>query len=47
VYVDREGKLSRDFRAEMDEAEFAGEAEVESRWPAGYGKMTVAPFPPR
>lgn len=44
VYVDRAGKLSKDFRAEMGEAEFVGEVEVESRWPAGYGEMTIATF---
>lgn len=45
VYVDRAGKLSQDFRAEMGAEELVGEAEVESRWPEGYGDMTVVKFP--
>jgi hypothetical protein len=41
VYVDAEGKLAKDWTAELGVADFAGEAEVTSAWPAGYGKMTV------
>ena len=46
VYVDRAGKLARDFREELGPDEFVGEIEVESDWPEGYGAMTAAPFPP-
>ena len=45
--IDQEGELGRDFRKEMGEGEFVGEVEVESRWPEGYGSMTVIRFPER
>ncbi len=45
LYLDREGKLQQKFAAELDEDDFIGQVEVESRWPAGYGKMTVIKFP--
>lgn len=45
LYVDRTGKLQKDFTAELGEVDFVGQVEVESRWPAGYGKMTVVHFP--
>ena len=41
VYVDGDGKLGRDWQAVLGDAEFVGQAEVESRWPEGYGSMTV------
>jgi hypothetical protein len=41
VYVDADGKLAKDWTAELGAADFAGEAEVTSAWPTGYGKMTV------
>jgi hypothetical protein len=46
LYLDRESKLQRDFAAELDEHDFLGQVEVESRWPAGYGKMTVIKYDP-
>jgi mono/diheme cytochrome c family protein len=45
LYIDQTGKLERDFTAELGREEFVGEVEVESRWPAGYGQMTVVKFP--
>jgi hypothetical protein len=41
VYVDTAGRLARDWTAAMDKGDFVGEAEVTSRWPTGYGSMTV------
>jgi hypothetical protein len=40
AYLD-DGKLAKDWNAELGAADFVGEAEVTSAWPAGYGKMTV------
>jgi len=45
LYIDQAAKLQKDFRAELGEQEFVGQVELESRWPAGYGKMTVVSFP--
>ena len=45
IYVDKERKLEKDFRAELEERDFVGEMELESRWPAGYQNMTVVQFP--
>jgi hypothetical protein len=45
LYIDQDGKLQRDFTALLDEEDFVGEVEVESRWSAGYGRMTVVKFP--
>lgn len=45
LYIDRTGKLQEDFTAQLGEEDFVGEVEVESRWPAGYGQMTVVQFP--
>ncbi|HEX5269582.1 MAG TPA: hypothetical protein VFW33_03795, partial [Gemmataceae bacterium] len=41
VYVDREGRLAKDWTATLGEDDFVGQAEVTSRWPTGYGSMTV------
>jgi hypothetical protein len=45
VYVDREGKLAKDENALLGPDDLVGEVEVESNWPAGYGKMTVVSYP--
>lgn len=45
LYIDQASKLQQDFAAELSEDEFVGQVEVESRWPAGYGRMTVVKFP--
>lgn len=41
VYVDAAGRLGRDWRGQMGDGDYVGQAEVQSRWPAGYGQMTV------
>jgi hypothetical protein len=41
VWVDREGKLAKDWRAVLGDADYVGQAEVRSGWPEGYGQMTV------
>src|SRR5207249_1558545 len=38
VYVDQGGRLAGDWKATLGEADFVGQAEVESAWPDGYGK---------
>ncbi len=40
IHVDFQGRLERDWKAPMGKTEFAGEIEVDSRWPEGYGSMT-------
>ncbi|HIE95824.1 MAG TPA: hypothetical protein EYQ63_02145 [Fuerstia sp.] len=45
LYIDQTGKLGKDFTAELGEEDLVGQTEVESRWPGGYGKMTVVKFP--
>ena len=47
LYVDRTGKLQKDFRATLGEAEFIGEVEVDTRWLAGYQRKTVVRYPTR
>ncbi len=44
LLVDQSGKLQKDYRAKLDEEDLVGEITLESRWPAGYGKMTVVNF---
>jgi hypothetical protein len=41
VYVDVDGRLAKDWQATLGETDYAGQAEVTSRWPAGYGSMTA------
>jgi hypothetical protein len=41
VHVDRRDRLAHDWQAALGEADYVGAAEVTSRWPAGYGSMTV------
>lgn len=45
IYVDRERRLERNPSAEMNESDLVATVEVDSRWPDGYGEMTVAKFP--
>jgi hypothetical protein len=45
LYIDQTGKLQNDFTAKLYQEDFVGQVEVESRWPAGYGQMTVVKFP--
>lgn len=44
VYIDRTGKLQKDFRTELNQDDFIGEVVIDSRWPTGYGRMTVVDF---
>jgi hypothetical protein len=41
VYVDGKDRLAKDWKAELGAEDFVGKAEFESRWPEGYGQMTV------
>ncbi len=41
VYVDFKDRQSKDWTAEPGPAEYAGHAEIDSKWTTGYGKMTV------
>ena len=46
IYCDTEGALAKDWRIELRQPRFfAGEVEVTSDWPTGYGKMTVVKAP--
>lgn len=41
VYADAGGKVKKDWQATLGSEEFVGQIEVRSRWPEGYGAMTV------
>lgn len=41
VHVDAQGRLQRDWRATLGKGDLVAELELDSRWPAGYGSMTV------
>jgi hypothetical protein len=43
VYVDRDGRLARDWTATLGEADYVGAAEFTARWRPGYGAMMVVP----
>lgn len=45
IYVDQNDRLSQDFRSPFGRDDIVGEVEITSDWPAGYGKMTIVPFP--
>jgi len=45
IYIDQAGKLQKDYQAELGEGEFVGQVEIDSRWPEGYGSMTITRFP--
>ena len=45
IYIDQTGKLQKDYQAELGPSEFVGQVEVDSRWLAGYGAMTIARYP--
>jgi hypothetical protein len=42
VYVDGGDRLAADWKTVLGEGDYAGQVEVASDWPAGYGKMTAA-----
>lgn len=41
VYLDATDKLTKDWKAELGEADYVGAAVVESKWPTGFGNMTA------
>ncbi len=45
IYIDQAGKLQKDYQAELGSSEFVGQVEIDTRWPAGYGSMTIARYP--
>jgi hypothetical protein len=45
IYIDAQNKFERKYPAILGDDDLVGKVEVESRWPAGYGQMTVAKFP--
>ena len=44
VYIDRDGKLQKNPTAVLGVEDFVGETVIDSRWPNGYGSMTVVDF---
>jgi hypothetical protein len=42
VYVDREGRLKKDWTATLGEADYVGQVEARGAWLEGYNAMTVA-----
>jgi len=45
IYIDQQRRFEMQFPALLGESDLVGQVEVESRWPEGYGKMTVVSFP--
>ncbi|MCH8046482.1 MAG: hypothetical protein IID44_22475, partial [Planctomycetes bacterium] len=45
IYIDQEAKLKDDYRYVLGERELVGQVEISSRWPVGYGQMTVVEYP--
>lgn len=41
VYLDREGRLTKDWKAELGVADAVGAVEFRAKWRAGYGAMTA------
>jgi hypothetical protein len=41
VHVDVKERLKSEWNSTLGDTEFVGETEIESKWPKGYGKMTV------
>ena len=46
LYIDQEDKLAADYHATLNERDYVGQIEVETQWPAEYGRMTIVEFPP-
>ena len=42
VYLDRAARLTRDWKAELGAADFAGQGEFQAKWRDGYGAMSEA-----
>ena len=45
ISIDRTGKLAKQYPATLGQDDYAGQVELTSNWPEGYGRMTVAKFP--
>jgi hypothetical protein len=45
IYVDEQHKLEKEYPASLGDSEFVGQVEFSSRWPTGYGAMTVVAYP--
>ena len=45
IYIDKTDRLQTDYPAELTDADFIGQVEIDSRWQAGYGHMTTAKYP--
>ena len=45
IYLDQQGRLEKDYPYELGEMELIGQVDVQSKWPTGYGRMTVVRFP--
>ena len=41
MYVDVNEKTRKDWKASLGAEEYVGQVELQSRWPEGYGSMTV------
>ena len=41
VFVDGDGRLAKDWKAALGDADFVGEIEFRARWQTGYGAMTA------
>ena len=41
AHVDAEGKLAKDWKAVLGEADYAGRVEFQAKWKEGYGSMTA------
>jgi hypothetical protein len=44
VYIDRDGKLQKNPTAVLGDEDFIGQTVIDSRWPTGYGKMTIVDY---
>lgn len=45
IYIDQTDKLQSQYPAELADSDFVGQVEIDSRWQAGYGRMTAAKYP--
>ncbi len=45
IYIDKRHRFEKEYPAVLNDDDIVGQVEVNTRWPAGYGSMTVAKFP--
>ncbi len=45
AYLDGDGRLAKDWKAVLDDADFAGQAEYQGKWREGYNAMTAVVAP--